>query len=190
MSEKTATDKLIIVDGDPQAELRATPPYPSLDTFYVYSTPTLDVDLWTDADSIFYTVDGTDPENNPNAIAIGSSGTETISGDTVKIWAIAKGDTLESIKKAWVYICNLPTLHIIADPGDGTHFTKDTTITLTVLFGTDTITDAIIYYTLDGSVADSTNPNAILYTGPFTINKSLTVKAIAYKYGYLPDSGS
>ncbi len=187
MSEKTATDKLIIVDAEPQADLTATPPFPSTDTVYIYTTTTLDVDLWTDADSIYYTTDGSDPENNPNATGIGSTGTETISGDTVTIWAIAKGAAFLPVKKAWTYICELPSLQIIADPGDGTHFQVDTTITLTVLFGTDTITDATVVYTLDGS-----DPaiNGIPYTGPFTIDKSLTVKAIAGKFGYISGSGA
>jgi len=190
MGEKIATDKLIIVDVAPTADLTATPPHPGTDTVYIYSTPTLDVDLWTNADSIYYTVDGTDPENDPNAVGIDSTGTVTITGDTVKIWAIAKGALFTPIKKAWIYICELPALKIIADPGDGTHFQIDTTITLTVLFGSDTVTDAGIYYTLDGSAADSTNPNTIVYTGPFTIKRSLTVKGIAYKYGYVPGTGT
>ncbi len=187
MSEKTATDKLIIVDAEPQAGLTASPPYPALDTVYIYTTPALDVDLWTDADSIYYTTDGSDPQNNPNATGIGSTGTVTISGDTVTLWAFAKGAAFLPAKKAWTYICELPTLQIIADPGDGTHFQIDTMITLTVLFGTDTITDATIVYTLDGS---DPAENGIPYTGPFTINKSLTVKAIADKSGYISGSGA
>lgn len=43
--------------------------------------------------------------------------------------------------------------------------------------------DTIIYYTTDGSIPSA--DNGIIYSLPIDINKSMTVKAISTKYGYL-----
>lgn len=43
---------------------------------------------------------------------------------------------------------------------------------------------AAIYYTTDGSYPGSTNPAAILYTGPVTVNESFTVRAAAERAGF------
>ncbi len=73
-------------------------------------------------------------------------------------------------------------ISISAIPGDGTKFGPDTSVTLIA-----SAADAKIYYTLDGSVPDSTKSP---YTGPILINKSCTIKAIAYKAAMLPATGS
>ena len=43
--------------------------------------------------------------------------------------------------------------------------------------------NGVIYYTLDGTVP---NENAILYTGPFTLEKSASIRAVVYAEGKLP----
>lgn len=187
MNEKSSTDQLVIIDREPAAELTATPPFPGTDTVYTYTTPTLDVALWTNADSIHYTTDGTDPQNNPNATAIDTAGTTTISRDTVRLWALADGAAYAPTKKAWIYIRKLPSLTINAIPGDGTHFQTDTTIKLSVLYQGAPVTDATVAYSLDGS---DPAVNGTPYTAPIVINRSCTLRAIASKTGYIPGTGS
>ncbi|MBN1982472.1 MAG: chitobiase/beta-hexosaminidase C-terminal domain-containing protein [Chitinivibrionales bacterium] len=80
-----------------------------------------------------------------------------------------------------------PPLTIIANPGSGTHFQGDTTIKLTVLFKKDTVKDATLTYTLDGS---DPSTKGTPYTGPITINRSLTLRAYATKPSFLPGSGT
>lgn len=50
---------------------------------------------------------------------------------------------------------------------------------------TTTTEGAAIFYTLDGSFPAPRNPNAILYTGPFTTDVGTVIKAGAWLAGYL-----
>jgi alpha-tubulin suppressor-like RCC1 family protein len=72
---------------------------------------------------------------------------------------------------------------IISPAPCGTACTVPQTISITN--PTTPTPDAIIRYTLDG-----TNPNLFskIYTGPFTLNLTTTVKAAAYKRNYTPSS--
>jgi uncharacterized repeat protein (TIGR03806 family) len=60
---------------------------------------------------------------------------------------------------------------------NGGVFTNSTTVTIS-----NTASGASIYYTLDGSMPTT---NSLLYTGPFAINATETVKAIAAQTGYV-----
>lgn len=75
-------------------------------------------------------------------------------------------------------ISNSVAMPVIAPNGGALYDPTDVTITTT----TD---GAQIYYTTDGTTPDE---NSTLYTGPFTINATTTVKAIAMKAGFNPSN--
>lgn len=141
--------------------------------FVIDTTITLSTAL-TGAE-IYYTTDGIDPDTS-NATQLYSV-PFTISGDTVTVKAAVVFNEMILESKRWTYFRDYIYIVITADPGDSSHFEIDTSITLT----TDPA-DATIHYTLDGTVPTSASP---LYTGLFTIDQSLTVKAMAYKIGYI-----
>ena len=68
--------------------------------------------------------------------------------------------------------------HPVFTPGNG--YSSLTPFSVTISCPTDSTS---IYYTLDGSIPSD---NSILYTDSIRVNTDITIKAIAYKQGYLP----
>ncbi len=147
----------------------------------MFTTYSLDIILTTNAERIYYTVDGSDPDtNNPSQLY---TGPVTVIGN-VTLKAIAVGPDHVPTSDSWTYVCNLPYATLIADPGDSTIYRTES---LDIILTTNA---EKIYYTLDGSEPDTTNP-AQLYTGPITISSDeVTVRAIAVGLDYLPTSDS
>lgn len=177
MKEKSATDKLVIIDKSPLAELTASPPYPGSGSTYIYTTPSLDVELKTNADSIYYTVDGSDPGISATAVGVDTVGIVIISGDTVTLRGLAKGNSFTSIKKTWTYIRKLPKLLVIADPASSDFFTS-VSVKLSLQ---EPVPGAVIYYTLDGSTPDTASNTTFVYNNvPIIISKTTTLKTKAF----------
>lgn len=126
----------------------------------------------TDGTTIYYTLDGTDPTDASTAYTEAIHITETT---TVKAIAIKNGASSEIVSATYT-ISNIETVATPVIAPDAGNYNDPQQITITC--ATD---EAIIYYTTDGTdpTAEST-----LYTEPFTLSASATVKAIAVKEGY------
>lgn len=152
-------------------ELIANPTFnPAEGTFFNSVDVTLACE--TDGTTIYYTLDGTDPTDASTAYTEAIHITETT---TVKAIAIKNGASSEIVSATYT-ISNIETVATPVIAPDAGNYNDPQQITITC--ATD---EAIIYYTTDGTdpTAEST-----LYTEPFTLSASATVKAIAVKEGY------
>jgi len=119
--------------------------------------------------SIYYTIDGSVPDNTDTLY----TGAITINAtQTLKAIAYQTGYTTSGVDTE-TYTMEVTNPIITETTG-----TYNNSFTTTI---TDATTTASIYYTIDGSVPDNTDT---LYTGAITINATQTLKAIAYKSGY------
>jgi hypothetical protein len=129
--------------------------------------------------AIYYTIDGSTPTTNSNlyggAITV-AAGTETINAITV-----ASGYSPSSVASAG-YIVNVtepqaatPTF----SPNGGT-FTSAQTVTIS-----DTTSNALIYYTTDGTTPTS---GSTQYSSPISVSTTETIQAIAVASGYTNSS--
>lgn len=123
--------------------------------------------------AIHYTLNGDDPTTESNLYSAAFTLTETT---TVKAIAVKNGMANSEVATA---LYNISDMEVVATPvitPEAGNYNDPQQITITC--ATD---EASIYYTTDGTdpTAEST-----LYEGPFTLNASATVKAIALKEGY------
>ncbi len=124
----------------------------------------------TSGAAIWYTTDGSTPTDTSTLYA--APFTLTTSG-TVK--AIAFKDTEKSSITSAVFTINTVADSVsnpVINPNGGT-FESSTQVSIT-----SSTSGAAIWYTTDGSTPTDTS---ILYTAPFTLTTSATVKAIAFK---------
>lgn len=152
-------------------ELIANPTFnPAEGTFFNSVDVTLACE--TDGTTIYYTLDGTDPTDASTAYTEAIHITETT---TVKAIAIKNALSSEIVSATYT-ISNIETVATPVIAPEAGNYNDPQQITITC--ATD---EAIIYYTTDGTdpTAEST-----LYTEPFTLSASATVKAIAVKEGY------
>lgn len=152
-------------------ELIANPTFnPAEGTFFNSVDVTLACE--TDGATIYYTLDDTNPTDASTAYTEAIHITETT---TVKAIAI-KNSASSEIVSATYTISNIETVATPVIAPEAGNYNDPQQITITC--ATD---EAIIYYTTDGTdpTAEST-----LYTEPFTLSASATVKAIAVKEGY------
>ncbi len=149
----------------------ATPSFsPAAGTFVNSVDVTINCD--TDGANIYYTTDGSDPDESSNPY----TGAFTINDTTIiKARAYKDGMTASDIASATYTIQPPPQVATPSfSPAAGT-FVNSVDVTISC----DTA-GASIYYTTDGSDPDeSSNP----YTGTITINDTTTIKARAYKDG-------
>jgi subtilase family serine protease len=121
---------------------------------------------------IYYTTDGTNPTDKSilyqDKIALSTSA-------TITAVAIEAGYTTSSFASSTYTIGQTVAAPTIA-PAGGAAFATTQLITLA-----DVLPGASIYYTTDGSAPTAAST---LYTGPFNISTSETIKAIAVMSGY------
>ena len=143
-----------------------------------YSTAqTVTLSSATAGATIRYTTDGTTPSETAGTIYTAPF---TVSATTtVKAIAYASGLTDSSVSTAiYSVVAAAPTF----SPGGGTYRTAQT-ITLSSTTG-----GATIRYTTDGTAPSETA--GTIYTAPFTVSATTTVKAIAYASGLTDSSVS
>ncbi|MGA3019851.1 MAG: chitobiase/beta-hexosaminidase C-terminal domain-containing protein [Bryobacteraceae bacterium] len=153
--------------------LAAAPTFsPSGGTYTAAQTPTLS--STTSGATIRYTLDGSTPSETAGTVYTAPF---AINGTTtVKAMAYASGLTDSSVATAiYTILAAAPTFR----PSGGT-YTAAQSVTLH-----STTSGATIRYTLDGSTPSETA--GTVYTAPFTISGTTTVKAMAYASG-LTDS--
>jgi hypothetical protein len=118
--------------------------------------------------------------NGAAAATLNATFTTAIDGRYVRMYGTKRtGNYGYSIFDFQVY--GTPTLNMVQapviTPVAGT-FTSAQTVTIT-----DEDIDAQLYYTTDGSYPTTTS--AIIYSTPFTVSNTATVKAVAYKSGMI-----
>lgn len=127
--------------------------------------------------TIRYTLDGTNPTTSS---PIYSSPVAILETKTLKAKAY-RADRLESAVPTSVYTINLGTLTPpVIDPGTGTYVSSQTA-TLSAEPG------ATIRYTLDGTTPTATSAE---YTAPLSIEATKTIKAAAFRLGYVTSTTS
>jgi hypothetical protein len=136
--------------------------------------------------TLHYTVDGSNPDSSVATLYKGKF-LPPLNAPAFTVKAI----TYAKNKKYWcdsdmlVATYTVAQVKLSAVPVDGTHFTGTQTISINA-----NPPDARVFYTLDGTAPDSTGSATILYSAPFTIRRSLTVKAIGCRQNYLPGKGT
>jgi hypothetical protein len=122
--------------------------------------------------TIYYTTNGTTPTTG-STVYSGPIVVNTTT--TLKAIAVATGFTNSAVASA-TYTITVPVAATpVISPASGT-YTSSANISMTDLTGS-----ASIYYTQDGSTPTS---GSTLYSGPFSITTSQTIKAIAIATGY------
>jgi fibro-slime domain-containing protein len=136
-----------------------------------------------DSVRIHYTLDGTDPDSNdarftgPIPVAIPPAGSTTLKAKAYRTGYVAS-PILTALYSRQPVALPMP----VADP-PGRNFNPSIIVGLSV----PGHADAAIRYTVDGS--DPT-PQSPLYTGSLTFTQTTTLKARAYKAGWLPSPAS
>ncbi len=135
----------------------------------------------TEGASIYYTTDGTDPSVASNLY----NGAITVSQSLViKAIAVKTGLANSDIAPAAYTISQIPAVNPVTfSPAGGSFIGGSQTITLSCATA-----GAAIRYTLDG--ADPSSTSGTLYSAPFALSASVTVKAIAFKSGMLDSAVS
>lgn len=139
---------------------------------YSYS-PSVSISCATSGALIYYTTDGTTPDNTKSLY---SSAISVSSSMTLKAIAIASGYTISPVISATYTLS--PATPTISPPGGS--FERSRLVTLTT-----STSGANIYYTTDGSTPTT---GSSLYAGPFLLSQSATVRAMASKSGYSASS--
>jgi len=132
----------------------------------------------TDADpgaTIYFTTNGSpaNTSSTPYAGAITLTATETINAiavDTISSYILSQ----DASAAYTILTVTVPPLTISSTSGTSTTYPSTFSVTLA-----DTDTNAIIYYTTDGSTPSATNGTQYTTGTPFTVSQTETVSAIA-----------
>jgi hypothetical protein len=131
----------------------------------------------TSGSSIFYTTDGSAPVPGSGTTKQYTTALSLTSTTTLNVMATAPGDTNSATATATYTVQAAATP--VFSPKAGTILTTQA-ITIS-----DTTSGASIYYTTNGSTPTI---NSTLYTGPVTVAKTTTFKAIAISAGFAPSA--
>lgn len=119
--------------------------------------------------AIYYTIDGSIPtEKSTKYTSLIALNEDT----TIKAKAFASGKTASDVATASYMIALVATP--VFDPPADTHFNLGSTLSISI---TTTTSGAKIYYTTDGNTPANTSTE---YTAPIILDKTTTLKAIAY----------
>jgi len=146
---------------------------------FTTKTQEVSISCETEDASIYYTIDGSDPDpDSESTIKYEGKPFEIDQTTTVKAIAVKRGEMNDSeIVTSTITRRLLDVEAPVISPEDGTVFhTGDQEVEITS--GTK---GAIIYYTTDGSDPDPTAENVTRYKRPFKISETTIVKAIAVK---------
>lgn len=146
---------------------------------FTTKTQEVSISCETEDASIYYTIDGSDPDSDSEStIKYEGKPFEIDQTTTVKAIAVKRGEMNDSeIVTSTITRRLLDVETPVISPEDGTVFhTGDQEVEITS--GTK---GAIIYYTTDGSDPDPTAENVTRYKRPFKISETTIVKAIAVK---------
>jgi hypothetical protein len=135
------------------------------------SVQTVAISDATPGAAIYYTTNGSTPTT---ASALYTGPITVGATQTIGAVALANGDSLSQVASA-TYTITLPTSTPVISPGSGTFATAQT-VTIS-----DATPSAIVYYTVNGSVP---NTSSTVYNGPFSISSNSTVQAIATASSY------
>ncbi len=120
--------------------------------------------------TIYYTTDGSDPVTSATKQTYGGVVNVAL-GAAASLRAAATKDGVYSPAVAAAYeVLAIPT----ANPAGGAYATVQSVVLAVANSG------ASLYYTIDGAEPTNLSPP---YTGPVTVSKDLTIKAVAYKSG-------
>lgn len=151
------------------AWIKATP-----DSGEVYSDQ-LEITLTSNTDSIYYTIDGSDPETN----GILYTGPFIITDAVTTVTGYAFGKKFTPATGVWKYYKESDTAWVDSDVADGSTYGDSLVVTLST-------NGEKIYFTLDGS--DPTTSDS-LYSGPIILTGGdVTIKALAV--GNLMEDGT
>jgi hypothetical protein len=134
-------------------------------------TQTVSITDTTPGSVIFYTTDGTNPATSVTGTTKQYSGALNVgSNQTVKAIATASGFSASNIITAtYVITAQAAAATPVITPGTGT-YTSAQTVSIT-----DSTTGSTIFYALNGPASTTSTK----YTGPFVVNSTTTVNAIA-----------
>ena len=156
--------------------LKAVTPVLSPATGAYGSSQSVSMSTTTSGATIRYTLDGSEPTTSSTTYSTAISVANT---QTVKATAFKAGWTNSDSGFASYWISAGTTAAPSFSPAAGTYTTAQL-VTITSATG-----GSSIRYTLDGSTPIATSP---LYTYPFIVDSTTTVKAMAFKAGYTASS--
>ncbi len=136
------------------------------------SAQSVDLSTATPSTTIRYTLDGSEPTSSSTLY---SASFNVASSSTVKAKAFRAGWTTSDSSASSYWISEGTVATPMFSPAAGT-FTSPPLVVISV-----TTASAVIRYTLDGSDPTTTS---LLYTYPFVVDATTTVKAKAFKVGY------
>jgi hypothetical protein len=162
---------------------KVEPPKLSVEPGNYTDAVSLTLSTATTGAKIRYTTDGTEPTRTVGTLyssAISISSTRTIKAIAFKDdW---QPDSDSNIVEALYTITGKVSTPVLSPIGG--FFTENSTVTIT----SDT-DGAIIRYTIDGTTTPNRN-TGIIYTGPFTVSSTTTVRTMAYKTDWQSSSDS
>ena len=170
-SDNVRLDDIVLIGKKEEFTVVATPNISPAGGIVISGTE-VTITCNTDGATIYYTTDGSTPTTSSTVYNPAKKPTITTSA-TIKAFAVKAGLTDSDVATASYTIaepCATPTFSV----AEG-EVAKGTTVTISC--DTD---GATIYYTTDGSTPTTSSSE---YSGAITINKALTIKAIAVKDG-------